>query len=110
MTKPSGNALVIAFALIVVAVVTGVVVIAVSEPENGETIITLLLGSLAPTIGVLANLYKTGDIAKRTEDLTNGLMDAKIRAGVADVVVPHLVADDAKPMIEADRARRGNLS
>ena len=74
-------------------------------PAHGAELAPLI-GLVGPTVATLAVLGKVNNIDQRTEDLTNGLMDAKLRAGVADVLPDHLIDPGAKDQLEADRARR----
>jgi hypothetical protein len=90
----------------------GVVTIALAGPDQ-EATITILVGLLAPTIASLVTLAKTAGVAARvekvasdTDDLTNGLMDAKIRAAVADVLPDHQLDPAAADQIADDRERR----
>lgn len=89
-------------------VVSAVVVIAIAVPEGGNpgSLIALLLGAFASTIPALATLAKVGGVEKRVEDLSNGLMDSKVRAGVADVVADHLIDPTVHARLVDDRARR----
>lgn len=118
-TKPneltSGVALIVGVVVVFCFTVAAVVAVTVAVPDgaNAATLITLLLGSLAPTIASLVGLAKlsaVGDrvdvVAAQSHDLTNGLMDSKIRAAVADVLSPEMVDESARPQIAADRARR----
>lgn len=84
----------------------GVFLIAVLAPEQAATTIGLVLASLSSTVvGVLA-LAKIGSVEKTVDDLSNGRMDAKIRAGIADVLPDHLIDRNARPQLEEDRKRR----
>lgn len=109
-----------------VAVIVGVVVIVcftmascvalfVAAPEGANTgsLITILLGNLAPTLAVLALLakqqqtdQKVDTIGQTTHRLANGLLDAKIRAGVADVLDPAYIDETAVQQLATDRAHR----
>lgn len=113
----SSNALVIGIAGCFVAVVTACTAIYIANPagENITSVLTILLGSLGSTIAVLATLAKVGDVDKRVGDvdrkvdfLANGGTDAKIRAGIADVVKDEFLKDEegTAEQLEADRAHR----
>lgn len=111
-------------ALIVVAIVfsvtlaAAVIVFAVApEGSNTVTLIGALLGTLAPTIAALAVLVQVkavavtqaqhGEridrVAEDTYALTNGLLDSKVRAGVADVMRDDLLDPAAEPLVDADK-------
>ncbi|HSX67220.1 hypothetical protein [Nocardioides sp.] len=85
----------------------GVVVVAVFAPsEQAANTIGLILTALSTTVvGVLA-LAKIGSVEKTVDELSNGLMDSKLRAGIADVLPDHLVDPKARPQLEQDRIRR----
>lgn len=119
--RPANNVVVIAVCVVFCFTVAACVAVFVASPEGANTgsLITILVGTLAPTIASLGLLVKVqqvdekadttsaqvSQIAQDTYRLTNGLLDAKVRAGVADVV-PHLVHPDAEQQIEQDRRVR----
>lgn len=90
-----------------------VVAIAVAVPEgaNPGSMIVILLGSLATSLATLATLLKgdkTHEVVKevkaQTDDLTNGLMDAKLIAALVKVLPAHML--DVEPeVVEAAQAR-----
>lgn len=81
-------------------------VLAALAPEEAVTMIGLILAALSSTVvGVLA-LAKIGSVERTVDDLANGKMDAKIRAGIADVLPEHLIDNKARPQLEQDRRRR----
>lgn len=90
------------WAIVVLFVVTLAAVVAVVIlAGNDAALVAALLGALAPTAAVLVNLYATSQVRSRvdtvaqdTHDLRNGLLDAKVRAGVADVLHPELLDPD----------------
>lgn len=113
-------------ALVIVAVVFTVTMLSVvlsflfaPAGSNSADVIGPLLGTLAPTIGAIALLVQMRDVkasqqateakvdkvAQDTHELTNGLLDSKVRAGFADVA-PHLVHPSAADLIDEDRATR----
>lgn len=60
--------------------------------------VTAVLASLAPTVAVLAAMRQTAAVDDKvravqadTHALTNGLLDSKVRAGVAEVLPDELV-------------------
>lgn len=107
-------------ALVVVAVVFCVTVLSVLlaflfAPEGRDLTLVIgpLLGTLAPTIAAVALLVQVrgvqADVSQVRQDthaLTNGLLDSKVRAGVAEVLHPDLVDPDAAATIRRDRVVR----
>lgn len=101
-------AIVILFAVCV----TAVTLLQVYAGEQASASITALLATLPATVAVIVNLVRTDDVSahvqevrQNTRDLANGLMDAKVRAGVAEVLDPALIDEDAAEQLERDRAR-----
>lgn len=84
------------------------------------TLVTSLLGSLGTIAAVLVTLAKTSQVADsvrrvegeveevsgRTHDLVNGLLDAKVRAGVAEVLHPNLVDPAIVDQVVVDKVTR----
>lgn len=107
-------------ALVVVAVVFCVTVLSVllaflfAPAERDLTlVIGPLLGTLAPTIAAVALLVQVrgvqADVQQVRQDthaLTNGLLDSKVRAGVADVIRDEHLDPEAVALIDEDRAVR----
>lgn len=107
-------------ALVVVAVVFCVTVLSVLlaflfAPEGRDLTLVIgpLLGTLAPTIAAVALLVQVrgvqADVSQVREDthaLTNGLLDSKVRAGVADVIRDEHLDPEAVQLIHEDRAVR----
>ncbi len=78
--------------------------------EDRRIVVLQVLGMLAPTLAVLVTLQQVGrvesrvrDVARDTHDLTNGLLDAKVRSGVADVLHPNLMDPESADQVEEDR-------
>jgi DNA-binding transcriptional LysR family regulator len=74
-----------------------------------------LLGTLAPTIAAVALLVQVrgvqADVQQVRQDthaLTNGLLDSKIRAGVAETVRDELVDPAAADLLRTDRQTRAD--
>ena len=112
MRGVSPTALVVGVVVVFCFTIAGVVTIALAGPDQ-EATVTILVGLLAPTITSLVTLAKTSGVAAQvekvasdTDDLTNGLMDAKIRAAVADVLPEDQLDPDASDLIADDRDRR----
>lgn len=79
--------------------------------EDRRTVVLQVIGILAPTLAVLVTLLQVGrveskvqDVARDTHDLTNGLLESKVRTGVHDVLHPNLVDPDATDLVAEDRA------
>lgn len=113
----SGTVLAVVVGAVFCFTVAGVVGLVIAAPEgaNVEQTVTILLGSLASTIAALVALVKVNSVggtvdqvARDTTALTNGLMDAKIRAAVADVLSPHLVDPEMSDRLAVDRETRDN--
>lgn len=82
------------------------VVVALGGPE---TIVVSLLGQLPVMAAVMLSLRSVEQVKRDTADLRNGLLDAKVRAGVADVLPDHLVDPDYRTtgQYRRDDERRG---
>ena len=116
--KGSASPLVVVIVGVVVVVcftIAACVAVFVAAPEGANTgsLMTILIGNLAPTLAVLALLAKAQGTDQKVEkiesqaaQLVNGTMDAKIRAGIADVLDPSLIDPTALQQIENDRAHR----
>lgn len=106
--------------------ITGVVVIfiatlgtivalafAVEDGARMESLVGLILpatGTLLVTLLALDKVAKVDEkidrVGQQTTDLTNGLLDAKVRAAVADVLAPSMVDPAAEQLLTSDRLRR----
>ena len=107
-------------ALVVVAIVFVVTVVCVllaflfaPAERDLSLVIGPLLGTLAPTIAAVALLVQVrgvqADVSQVRQDthaLTNGLLDSKVRAGVADVMRDEHLDPEAVALIRDDRAVR----
>lgn len=103
-------------ALVVVAVVFCVTVLSVLlaflfAPEGRDLTLVIgpLLGTLAPTIAAVALLVQVrgvqADVQQVRQDthaLTNGLLDSKVRAGVAETIHPDLLHPEIGDTIAED--------
>ena len=122
MTTPLGTSQRVSStaALVVVAIVFVVTLLSVLAaflfaPEGRDLTLVIgpLLGTLAPTIAAVALLVQVrgvqADVSQVRQDthaLTNGLLDSKVRAGVADVVRDEHLDPSARALVENDRAVR----
>lgn len=104
----SNNTLILAISLVAcVAIVASVVLVAVAPDGTDPTL--LLGGILGPAASLIATLVTLGRLEQTkstVDDLANGKMDAKIRAGVADVLADHFIDPGAVEQIARDRTRR----
>jgi hypothetical protein len=81
--------------------------------NDPTVLVSTLVGTLAPTIAVMAALAKIGNVSEQVADvaedankMANGLGDSKIRAAVADVLPDHLIDPASRQLVESDRLRR----
>ena len=100
-------------AIIATAAVAGVALLTVAmlvafAPKDSDLglLIGVLITGASGMITSILTLGRTQQIAGTVDDLANGKMDAKIRAGVADVLADHLVDPKARALVEQDRATR----
>lgn len=107
-SKASGNALVLGVVLCFTVVVAACTAIFISNPDgdNVTQLVTILLGSLGSTVAVLATLAKVSTMDQKVDYLANGGTDAKIRAGLADIIRPEFLRDDITVQIAEDRIHR----
>lgn len=112
MQRISAN-LVWAIVVLFVATLAAVVVlVALVGVDGSAALVASLAANLGTIVAVLANFQRTGvveqkvnQVASDAHDLVNGLLDAKVRAGVADVLQPHLIDPEADDQLERDRHR-----
>lgn len=104
----SATAIVVCVTVAFVVSVTGSTVIAVLV-EDPATLIGLVVAPLATFVPSLLILVKLGGqeerldkVAADTTDLTNGVMDSKIRAAVSDVLHPNLIDPAAAEQLKRD--------
>lgn len=102
-------AIVVLFSVTVAGVVAMVVAVGV---EASTALVAALLGQVGTVVAVLANFQRTGVVEQKVDavasdahDLVNGLLDAKVRAGVAEVLQPHLIDPEAEDQLHHDRLR-----
>ena len=118
--SPNGARVSATAALVVVAVVFVVTVVSVLlaflfAPEGRDLTLVIgpLLGTLAPTIAAVALLVQVrgvqADVSQVRQDthaLTNGLLDAKVRAGVSEVVRDDLLDPALAETVAVDKVVR----
>lgn len=100
------------FCVLVVAIV--VLVIFAPTGTDVGAIVTALLGAFAALVPSLITLVKIRTVEQRQEDdaakldyLTNGGMDAKNRAAIADVLPEEFIRPEYREeQLDADRAHR----
>jgi hypothetical protein len=101
-------ALVVCATVLGLGAVAGFVALVLYAPP--ETDLVKLLGAIgtgaALVAAQIAQYLKTRQMGKSVEYLANGGTDAKVRAGVADVIDPRYLKAGVKDQLEADRAHR----
>jgi ascorbate-specific PTS system EIIC-type component UlaA len=112
----NNNVVVIVGGVVFCFTLAACVAVFIAAPEGGNTasLIAILIGALAPTLaslGVLAKVNNTDAKVDRVADdtyrLTNGLLDAKVRAGVADAMPEHMLDPDyVEGQLHVDRRVR----
>lgn len=85
--------------------VVGMVAFAPADADLG-LLIGLMFTNVGTMLAAIVSLVRTEQVKGTVDELANGKMDAKIRAGVADVLPDHLVDAKAKPQLVLDRASR----
>jgi hypothetical protein len=103
-----------AVVVLTLGVITAVVLVTILAPDQEADVVGQLLAVIGPTVAVLVTLRALGsvqhDVSRVRDDtfrLTNGLLDAKVRAGVADVVKgEHLDPDYLSQAHPTDLAAR----
>lgn len=104
-SKPS-TAVVVCLTVVAVTAIGAVAGLVLADAETDKVVV--VVGLVGTMVTALVGLTRTEQIKKTVDDLSNGRMDAKIRAGVADVLADHLIDQGATQQIEADRARRAD--
>lgn len=98
-----------------ITVVLACTLVALFAGDGVADFITPLLGFTGTTLALLATIAKVGDVDSKVQDmkgnveyLANGGTDAKIRAGIADVVKDEFLKDEDHTVeqLAADRIRR----
>lgn len=103
-TKAPSTVLIVCATVVAVAAIgAGVLVL---RGGVSDTALGLFIGLIGTVVTTLVNLGRTEQIKDTVHDLANGRMDAKIRAGVADVLADHLIDPTAGAQLDVDRARR----
>lgn len=99
------------WAIVALVGITLAAVVAIVALGGDQGVVLQIIGILAPTLAVLVTLQQVGrvqervdDVAQDTHDLTNGLLERKVRTGVADVLHPNLVDPTTVQQVEDDRA------
>lgn len=111
------NAVVLAIAAGFVTIVAAATVVFLADSAAAAGFVTPLLTFAGTTFAVVAGLASVGrkqdeqrrqldDVSSKVEYLANGGTDAKVRAGVADVIRSELLDPKAAEQLAADRAHR----
>lgn len=108
MKNQPSTAMIVAAAVVAGLCITSVtlIIITVDKTELPEGWLGLFLGFLSALLVAVVGLAKIDKIEGHVVDLTNGKMDAKIRAGVAEVLANHLIDPAMTAQLIADRERR----
>ena len=108
----STTVLLVCITVLVSLVVAAAAAVYVFGPAHDGSIAAILISILAPTIASMVAVIKVGGVASQvshvaqdTNQLANGLGDAKIRSAVADVLADHMVDPHAKQQLADDRER-----
>jgi hypothetical protein len=104
-TVKTSPVIVICSTVVAVAAIVAIAVL-VAVGSDAESI-GLLIGLVTMLVTSIVSLTRTEQIKGTVDDLSNGRMDAKIRAGVADVLGEHLIDPTVRDQLDVDRARRG---
>lgn len=88
------------------------VVAMVALVDDASAYVTAILGAAAPTIAVLAAMRAIESVRQDTHALTNGLLDRKTRAAVAEVLPDQLVDPEYRESGQhaADQLAQGTQS
>lgn len=87
-----GSQLVWAIVVLFVATLAAVVVIvAVTDSVTAGAMAAAVFGQLGTIVAVLGTWRAVGGVQQDTNELKNGLLDAKVRSGVADVLPDHML-------------------
>lgn len=106
------SAVVVVCATIIVVSFVGalsLILITVDQSTLPEGWLALFLAAIPGLVTAMANLARTESVKRQVDDLANGGMDAKIRAGVADAVRDEYLDPDQARQLAVDRARRDEL-
>lgn len=115
MSTSRTNSVVTGAVVIFVATLATIVALALAVEDGArvESLVGLILpaaGTLLVALIALDKVVKVDEkldeVGRQTTDLTNGLLDAKVRAAVADVLAPHMVDPAAEQQLVSDRLRR----
>lgn len=114
--KNNNVLIVVALAVCFIVINIGTVVAFIAHPEaDVVALMAPLLTNFVTLAGIvvaIVNGNKTAQQLERTDEkvdyLANGGTDAKIRAGIADVLRPDLLKPDATEQLTADRVHRAS--
>jgi len=108
----SSTAVIVGAVIALCFVVAAVVVLVLFLPPDRDAMpyVALLMSTVGTTVAGILALMKLQGVDDKVTDLTNGVMDAKIRAGVADVLPDSSLDPGAADQIRDDRARRDEVS
>ncbi len=131
MESPSNNsgpspAAIVAVCVVFCFTLTAAVVVFALSPEGDQTVALVgsLLATLAPTLAAVAVLVQVKSVqstqaeqgeriervASDTYALTNGLLDSKVRAGVAEVIRDDLLDPEHAQTVATDKRVRDEFA
>jgi len=101
---------------VVVFIATLGTIVALSLTVKDSEQLGRLIGLILPAVGALVVLIlaldkvsqvdqKVDKVGRQTSDLTNGLLDAKMRVAVASIIRPEHIDPGAQQQLEADQLR-----
>lgn len=104
----TSNVTVIAAAMFASITMLAVALIVAFAPADADLglLIGLLVTAAGNLVATIVTVGRTDQIKGTVDDLANGKMDAKIRAGVADVLKDHLIDPTTREQIAQDRIVR----
>lgn len=98
-------------ALFIGTMATVVLLVVFAPEERAGALVAQVIGASAPVLAVLAAMrqvaavdHKVSQVERDTHALTNGLLDAKVRAGVAEVLPDDQLDPDYTTRRADDRA------
>lgn len=111
MNRRSSPVLLICLTVVIVCGLgaAALMVATVEASQRPEGWLALFLAALPGLLTTMVTLARTESIGRQVDDLANGGMDAKIRAGVADTLRPELLDPDQADQLAADYQRRDEM-
>lgn len=108
----TSNVVVAAVAAVACTALLAVVALVALAPSDAD--LGFLVGAMFTGVGsmiaALVSLARVSEVKATVDDLANGKMDAKIRAGVADVLPDHAIDPAVRDQLAQDRAVRDHAA